>query len=106
MGNLFDDLKLGLEEAIAYEKGSGPAKIAQYEIIPVKEYSNEEIRTLRMNAGMTQVIFAAFMGVSKKTVEAWERGRIHPSGTAFRLMEILDKNMNYFQQHTVRKNTV
>ena len=31
------------------------------------------------------------MGVSKKTVEAWEGGRTHPTGPAFRLMNILDK---------------
>ena len=45
-----------------------------------------------MNAGMTQNIFANYMGVSKKTVEAWEAGRTHPTGTAFRLMSILSNN--------------
>ena len=39
--------------------------------------------------GMTQSVFAAYMGVSKKTVEAWEGGRTHPSGPAFRLLEVL-----------------
>lgn len=29
------------------------------------------------------------MGVSKKTVEAWECGRTHPTGPAFRLLDIL-----------------
>lgn len=38
---------------------------------------------------MTQSVFAAYMGVSKKTVEAWEGGRTHPSGSAFRLLEML-----------------
>ena len=31
------------------------------------------------------------MGVSKKTVEAWEGGRTHPTGPAFRLLNILEK---------------
>ena len=38
---------------------------------------------------MTQGVFASYMGVSKKTVEAWECGRTHPTGPAFRLLDIL-----------------
>ena len=38
---------------------------------------------------MTQSVFAAYMGVSKKTVEAWECGRTHPTGPVFRLLDVL-----------------
>ena len=89
MSSLFDDLKQGLEEAIDYEKGQGEAKVKTYMISPVKEYSDKEIRNIRMKAGMTQSVFASYMGVSKKTVEAWECGRTHPTGPAFRLLGIL-----------------
>ena len=57
--------------------------------MPVKEYTNKEIREIRMKAGMTQSVFAAYMGVSKKTVEAWECGRTHPTGPVFRLLDVL-----------------
>lgn len=89
MSSLFDDLKQGLEEAINYEKGNGKARVKTYMIMPVKEYSNKEIREIRMRAGMTQSVFATYMGVSKKTVEAWECGRTHPTGPVFRLLDIL-----------------
>ena len=89
MSSLFDDLKQGLEEAIDYEKGQGEAKVKTYMISPVKEYSDKEIRNIRMKAGMTQSVFASYMGVSKKTVEAWECGRTHPTGPAFRLLDVL-----------------
>ena len=89
MSSLFDDLREGLEEAISYEKGTGKAKTKTYMILPVNEYSNKEIREIRMKAGMTQSVFASYMGVSKKTVEAWECGRTHPTGPAFRLLDIL-----------------
>lgn len=89
MGSLFDDLKEGLEEAIAYEKGTGKAKVKTYMIMPVKEYNHNEIREIRIKAGMTQSVFASYMGVSKKTVEAWEGGRTHPTGPVFRLLDIL-----------------
>lgn len=89
MSSLFDDLKQGLEEAIDYEKGNGKARVKTYMIMPIKEYSNKEIREIRIKAGMTQSVFASYMGVSKKTVEAWECGRTHPTGPAFRLLDIL-----------------
>ena len=89
MSSLFDNLREGLEEAISYEKGTGKAKTKTYMILPVNEYSNKEIREIRMKAGMTQSVFASYMGVSKKTVEAWECGRTHPTGPVFRLLDIL-----------------
>lgn len=92
MKSLFEDLKEGLQEAIDYEVNSGSANEVTYIIEPVKIYDNEEIRTIRNNAHMTQSVFASYMGVSKKTVEAWERGRIHPTGPACRLMELLAMN--------------
>lgn len=89
MSSLFEDLKEGLEEAISYEKGTGKAAVKTYTIQPVKEYSCKEIREIRIKLGMTQSVFAAYMGVSVKTVEAWEGGRAHPTGPVFRLLEIL-----------------
>ena len=38
---------------------------------------------------MTQSVFADYLGVSQKTVEAWECGRTHPTGPANRLMGVL-----------------
>ena len=92
MSSLFEDLKEGLEEAIAYEKGYGAGRVKTYMILPVKEYSGKEIRDIRTKAGMTQSVFASYMGVSIKTVEAWEGGRTHPTGPVFRLLDILSKN--------------
>ncbi|MGN0341359.1 MAG: helix-turn-helix domain-containing protein [Roseburia sp.] len=89
MSSLFEDLKQGLQEAVDYEKGQRKARVKTYMILPIKEYSSSEIRDIRMKAGMTQSVFALYMGVSKKTVEAWECGRTHPTGPAFRLLDIL-----------------
>jgi putative transcriptional regulator len=57
---------------------------------PGKQYSKDEIKAIRNKAGMTQAVFANYMGVSKKTVEAWELGRTHPTGPAYRLLDILE----------------
>ncbi len=92
MNRFFEDLKEGLEEAIEYERGNGKAKCTVLRIVPVKKYSNEQIRRIRMKVGMTQTALAGYMGVSKKTVEAWENGRTHPTGPACRLLYLLDQN--------------
>ena len=92
MSSLFDDLKEGLQEAIAYEKGTGKADVKTYMILPIKEYSGKEIRDIRKKAGMTQSVFASYMGVSIKTVEAWDGGRTHPTGPVFRLLDILSES--------------
>ena len=89
MSELFDDLRQGLQEAIDYEKGMGPAKVRTYTIEPVKKLSHYEIKKIRNKVGMTQKTFADCMGVSCKTVEAWERGSTHPTGPACRLLWIL-----------------
>ena len=91
MDSLFDELREGLQQAIEYEKGNGPAKKVTYIISPITEYSSDEIKRLRQDAGMTQSTFASYMGVSVKTVEAWERGRTHPTGPACRLMTMLSE---------------
>ena len=90
MSSLFEDLKEGLQEAIDFEKGKGKAKTTTYIIDPVRSYSKVEIKAVRNKAGMTQAVFANYLGVSKKTVEAWELGRTHPTGPANRLIEMLD----------------
>lgn len=71
------------------KKGIGKAKERTYTILPVKEYTGSEIRKVRIKRGMTQKVFASYMGASKKTVEAWEGGRTHPFGPVFRLLDIL-----------------
>lgn len=86
---LFDELQQGLSEAISYEKGKGSAKRYIYTISPVKKYTNNDIKAIRRQAGMTQAVFADYMGVSPKTIEAWELGRTHPTGPANRLLDIL-----------------
>ena len=60
--------------------------------------TDDEKKVLRklvksMKAHMTQHVFADYLGVSVKTVEAWERGRTHPTGPAYRLMSFLALDM-------------
>lgn len=86
--NVFEDIKKGLNQAIEYEKGNLHARTTVLEIAPVEVFSAQEIRTIRQSTGLTQKKFAMYLGVSVKTVEAWESGRNKPEGAACRMLAL------------------
>ena len=92
---LFDDIKLGLEQAIEYEKGNLKARNTTLSIAPLDTFTPSEIKKIRNDTGLTQVLFAQYMGVSVKTVEAWEAGRNQPEGAARRLLAITRANPSF-----------
>jgi len=59
------------------------------EVKPVQYFSAGEIRDIRKRVKLSQRIFAGLMGVSKKTIEAWEHARTKPEGAARRLLEVV-----------------
>lgn len=48
--------------------------------------------TARNHVGLSQSEFAQLLGVSVRTLQAWEQGRIKPSGAAQTLMRIAYKH--------------
>ena len=87
--NVYDGIMQGLNEAIAYNEGKLKARTKTMSVEPVPEFEATEIKSIRNELGMTQVLFAGFMGVSPKTVEAWEAGRNMPDGPARRILSML-----------------
>ena len=91
----FDEIKLGLEQAIDYEEGNLTAKKITMTVLPLEIFSSIEIKEIRKQTGLTQVMFAKYMGVSVKTVEAWESGRNQPDGAARRLLSLTRANPSF-----------
>lgn len=89
MMSIYESIMQGLTEAIAYEKGEQTAHSTRVTITPPPEVSADDIKELRKSLNLTQSTFAAVMGVSNKTVEAWEKGTNTPAGTARRMMGLL-----------------
>lgn len=91
--NVYDSIIKGLNEAIAYEKGQlRGVKRHVVKIAPLPNYKAREIKRIRLNLNLSQAAFANIIGVSPKTVEAWESGRNIPQGPSQRMLELLDKN--------------
>ena len=95
MSNVYESIMTGLNEAVedskSYEKKLTRRVVT---VIPVKEYNASEVKKIRNSIGMSQKTFASYLGVSCKTVEAWEKGTNHPSGTASRLLNMMEMDEN------------
>ena len=102
MGRMFDLLKEGLEEAIAYEKGLSKnvrvkKKRIDIDAVPEqpREYQATDIKNLRKKLNCSQGLLAAYLNVSLNTIQAWEQGTRKPNHAALRLLEIMDKGPKF-----------
>jgi len=86
--DFFSGLMEGLEEALAYSKGKASAETyARKRSLPVVN-----VLAIRESLRMTQKAFAAVLGVSCRTVEAWESGKTNPTPTAKKLMYLIQED--------------
>ncbi len=96
-----EGLITALEQAIDYEKGKNVkgVKSRKISIAPLPHYKAQKIKGIRSRFGLSQSTFAHVMGVSKKTVEAWESGRNEPQGPAQRMLMLLEKDNKFLEKY-------
>jgi putative transcriptional regulator len=85
-------------QAEAHSAGKIKLRTNIMEILPVPDYKPQEIKSLRTRLGLTQGLMGGIIGVSTKTVEAWEIGYRRPSSSAMRVLAELDTNPQYFEK--------
>lgn len=59
-----------------------------------KPYSPEMVKDTRAKLGASQAVFALYLGVSPKTVQAWEQGDHPPNKMACRFMDQIQRNID------------
>lgn len=97
-----DSIMEGLEEALEYSKGNLPhVTRRKVSISPVPKYDATKIKKIRNSLHLTQMIFAEVLGVSLKTVEAWESGRNNPNGPASRFLQMLESDSNLLEEYQI-----
>ena len=57
----------------------------------VPEYSPDEIRALRERLNISQAVLASIINAGVNSIQKWERGAKRPSGTALKLLNLLDR---------------
>jgi putative transcriptional regulator len=58
---------------------------------PVKVYSAEQIKRIRLRNRASQAVFAAYLNTSASTVQKWERGQKKPNGPSLKLLNLVDQ---------------
>ncbi len=92
--DFFSDLMDGLEEALAYSKGKASVET----FVRKRSLPTINVVEIRESLRMTQKSFAAVLGVSCRTVEAWESGKSNPTPTAKKLMFLIQEDHTLIQK--------
>lgn len=87
-----DTLKDSMNELMEFAHNK-PNKVTvrKYTLNNLPEYDPLTIRTVRNKTQMTQKVFSDLLGVSVRTVEAWETGKSNPNGSARRLLQLIEQ---------------
>jgi putative transcriptional regulator len=62
------------------------------------EYTPQLVKDARAKLGVSQALFAQFLGVSVGAVQAWERGEKRPKDIACRFMDEIRRDPTYWRQ--------
>ena len=58
---------------------------------PVRQFSADEIRGIRLRNRASQAVFAAYLNTSVSTVQKWEQGQKRPNGPSLKLLNLVDR---------------
>jgi putative transcriptional regulator len=75
------------------------------DLMPVP-YGPEAVKATRKLLGASQGIFAQFLGVSAKSVCAWEQGVNTPSDIACRFMDEIQRNPDFWRKRLRESVTI
>jgi len=79
---------LGLHQAGAM----GQVTLREFERLclpPVEPLKPEQIKQIRENSRVSQAVFARLLNTSTSTVQKWEIGQKRPTGTALKLLHLV-----------------
>jgi len=99
--DIYKNIMQSLTEAVEYQQGKNSARKTRLSIKPAITFKNDDIRQIRQRTGLSQVMFAGSLGISPKTVEAWENGRNKPEGASRRLLEIVCDEPDFLKRFHV-----
>jgi putative transcriptional regulator len=87
---LFAELMQSTKEALEHAKGKRDLRTTVLPAAP-KPMNSAAVRRLRSRLNASQAVFASYLNVSTKLVQAWESDRRTPEGAALRLLRIAEK---------------
>lgn len=88
---IFAELMESANEALEHTKGKRELRTTELPP-PPRPVGGSGIRKLRTRLKMSQAVFARYLNVSTKLVQAWEAGRRTPDGPALLLVRLVERN--------------
>jgi putative transcriptional regulator len=58
---------------------------------PVKTYTPEQIKQIRLKFNVSQAVFAMYLNASPSTIRKWEQGQTMPKGPSLKLLNIVEQ---------------
>jgi putative transcriptional regulator len=87
---MFDELLASAHEALDHARGRRDLRTTVLPPPPTP-MGAREVRRLRTRLNASQSVFAGYLNVSAKLVQAWEAGRRSPEGAALRLLRLAEQ---------------
>ena len=84
MSEVYESLREGLNEALAFARGEETGAIVHHVEVPALD-----VAAIRASTGLSQSAFARSIGVAKGTLLNWEQGRRRPTGPAQVLLAMI-----------------
>lgn len=97
---LADDIRASLHEAIDFAAGKRTGAVV-HKVSPRATAAREA----RMQLGLSQQEFAAFIGTGVGTVRKWELGTRQPSGPARTLIELIKTDPNAVRRALAKRSS-
>lgn len=91
---LFDKLVGALDEAVEYHRGTKLDLRTTTLPDPPQPVTSETVKQVRDAVNASQAVFARYLNVSTKTVQAWEGGTRPVAGPALLLFRIASEHPN------------
>jgi len=105
---VYQGIMQGLQEAIEYKKGDlskGRVRIhTKVSSVPVSTYKPADVAKIRKILDLSQRGLAVALGVSPRTVEAWESGKSVPSGVATKILYLIENDNSLVEKLIIRSN--
>lgn len=83
--NIGYEIMNGLHNIQGFKKGNVPLKTTELTEPSV-------LRVIRAKLKLSQSTFAGLLGVSMRTLQDWELGRVNPQGPAIALLKIAEQH--------------
>ncbi len=88
---IFAELLESANEALEHAEGKRELRTTELPP-PPKPVDGSGIKRLRTRLKMSQAVFARYLNVSSKLVQAWEADRRTPDGPALLLVRLVERN--------------